>query len=442
MTAIENVMNGTAILAVVIFLISYALIISEKINRAIIALVGALLMILFGVINLHGASTEHIHWSAIFLLIGMMILVGITERSGFFKYIAVITAQKANGDPVKILVRLSILTAIGSAFIDNVTTVLIITPVIIAIARTLDISPIPFLISEILICNIGGASTLVGDPPNIMIGAAANISFNDFFLHMTPIIIILLILTILFLRFYYRSQLSVKEENKRKLAEIDAKSYLVNIPLMKKSLFVFGLTILGFLTHQFFDIEPATVAMSGATLLLVLEVKDDDTLENILHSVEWITIFFFFGLFVIVGGLVEVGVINLLASKMIELTGGSLEITSMAILWLAGVASAFVDNIPLVATLIPMIQDMSVQLNLESTAVSTLWWSLALGACLGGNGTIVASSANLIIVANAKKEGYPISFMTFFKIAAPVTIGTLIIASIYIYVAFLKLGFA
>lgn len=442
MTAIENVMNGPAILAVVIFLISYALIISEKINRAIIALVGALLMILFGVINLHGASTEHIHWSAIFLLIGMMILVGITERSGFFKYIAVITAQKANGDPVKILVRLSILTAVGSAFIDNVTTVLIITPVIIAIARTLDISPIPFLTSEILICNIGGASTLVGDPPNIMIGAAANISFNDFFAHMTPIIIILLILTILFLRFYYRSQLSVKEENKRKLAEIDAKSYLVNIPLMKKSLFVFGLTILGFLTHQFFNIEPATVAMSGATLLLVLEVKDDDTLENILHSVEWVTIFFFFGLFVIVGGLVEVGVINLLASKMIELTGGSLEITSMAILWLAGIASAFVDNIPLVATLIPMIQDMSVQLNLESTAVSTLWWSLALGACLGGNGTIVASSANLIIVANAKKEGYPISFMTFFKIAAPVTIGTLIIASVYIYVAFLKLGFA
>lgn len=442
MTATANLMNTTTILAVIIFLVSYGLIVAEKINRSIIALAGALLMILFGIITLHEAYTEHIHWSALFLLIGMMIMVGITNRSGVFQYIAVVTAQKSGGDPIKILIRLSILTAVGSAFIDNVTTVLLITPIMITISEILKVSPIPFLITEILICNIGGAATLVGDPPNIMIGAAAKISFNDFLIHMTPIILILLVLTILFLKVFYKSQLHAEIKDEKRLMEVDAKAYLLDVPLMKKSLFVMALTVVGFLTHQFLHIEPATVAMSGAVLLMVLTIRDDDTLEETLHSVEWITIFFFFGLFILVGGLVEVGVINLLASKMIALTGGNLEITAMAILWLSGIASAFMDNMPLVATVIPMIQDMQIQMNLNATESATLWWSLALGACLGGNGTIIASSANLVVIANAKKQGYPITFLQFTKICGPVSIATLIVASIYVYVVFLKLGLA
>ncbi|SHN65771.1 ArsB/NhaD family transporter [Desulfitobacterium chlororespirans] len=438
---VGNVESKQVIIAIVIFLTSYAVIVSEKINRSIIALCGALLMVIFGIVDLHDAYTEHIHWATIFLLLGMMILVGITNKSGIFQYIAVKTAQSANGDPVKILVRLALLTAVGSAFIDNVTTVLLITPITIAIARILHISSFPFLITEILVCNIGGAATLVGDPPNIMIGVAADISFNDFLLHITPIIVIIMLITVAYLKYFFGKQLHVQEQYVRQLMDIDAREYIRDTTLAKKSLFVFALTLLGFVLHQFLHLEPAVVALSGATLLMLIGVKDSE-LEEVFHSVEWVTIFFFAGLFVLVGGLVEVGVISRAAAWMIEVTGGDMVFTSLVLLWGAGFASAFVDNIPLVATMIPMIQDMSIQLALPQVETATLWWSLALGACLGGNGTLIASSANLVVASIAVREGEPISFTDFLKVSIPVTLISLALASVYVYVVFVKLGFA
>ncbi|WP_347490627.1 ArsB/NhaD family transporter [Desulfoscipio sp. XC116] len=437
----QNLAGWQTIVAVVIFLTSYALIISEKINRSIIAMCGALLMIILGIVDLHEAYTEYIHWATIFLLLGMMILVGITNKSGIFQYIAVKTAQSANGDPVKILVRLALLTAVVSAFVDIVTTVLLITPFTIAITRALHIRPFPFLVTEIFACNIGGAATLVGDPPNIMIGVAADISFNDFLVHITPIIIVILLITIAYLKFFFGKQLQVQEKYRQQLMDIDAKDYIRNSALAKKSIFVFALTLLGFVLHQFLHLEPAVVALSGATLLMLIGVKESD-LDEVFHSVEWITIFFFAGLFILVGGLVEVGLISKAASWMIEVTGGNMALTSLVIMWGAGLASAFVDNIPLVVTLIPMIQDMIIQLTLPQVQASTLWWSLALGACLGGNGTLIASSANLIVASIAAREEESISFINFLKASIPVTLLSLILATVYVYIVFIKIGFA
>jgi len=440
-TLIQSIDGLQVILATVIFLVCYALIIAEKINRAVIAMAGALLMLLLGIVNLHDAYTVHIHWETIFLLLGMMMLVKLATKSGIFQFIAIKTAQSSQGDPKKILVRLAILTAIGSAFIDNVTMVLLIAPITIAIAEMLRIKPGPFLITQILVCNIGGAATLIGDPPNIMIGSAAGLSFNDFLIHMTPIVIILLFITILGLKRYYAKHLRIEEEYKNKLMKTNANDFIHNKTLAIKSVVVLGITFLGFLTHQFLHIEPATVAMLGATLLLVIGAKSS-VVEEVLHSVEWVTIFFFAGLFVLVGGLVEVGIIKMIATWLLDITGGDITLTSLALLWGAGIASAFVDNIPLVATMIPMVNDMTTQLLITPVEAHTLWWSLALGACLGGNGTLIASSANLIVAAVAAREGTPISFISFLKISVPVTLITLAIASIYAYVVFILLGFA
>jgi Na+/H+ antiporter NhaD/arsenite permease-like protein len=373
----------------------------------------------------------------------MMIMVGIINKSGIFHYIAVRTAQGARGNPLRILFRLGLLTAAGSAFVDNVTTVLIIVPITLAITTILRISPMPFLITEILICNIGGAATLVGDPPNIMIGGAADFSFNDFLIHITPVIVFLTLFTLFFLRFYFAKHLRVEAQHKAKLMEADPKDYIRDSALAKKSLFVFLLTLVGFLTHQLFHVEPAVVALSGGTLLLLIGIKDKDV-EEIFHTVEWGTIFFFAGLFVLVGGLVDVGIMQNLASGMIHITEGNVVFTSLVMLWGAGLASAFVDNIPLVATMIPLIQDMGAQLAWTPGGweLSTLWWSLALGACLGGNGTLIASSANLIVASIAAREGTPISFTDFLKVSIPVTLMTLSLATIYVYIVFIIFRFA
>jgi Na+/H+ antiporter NhaD/arsenite permease-like protein len=437
----QNLGSWQVIAAAVIFITSYAFIISEKINRSIIAMCGALLMVILGIVDLHVAYTEHIHWETIFLLLGMMILVGIANKSGIFHYIAIKAAQSANGDPVKILTRLALLTALGAALIDNVTMVLLIASITIVIARVLHMNPAPFLITEILICNIGGAATLVGDPPNIMIGAAAGVSFNDFLVHITPIIITLVFITMIFLKYYFKKHLHVDEKYQQKLMDVDPKEYIRDTELMKKSIFAFALTFLGFVLHQFLHIEPAVVALSGATILMLIGTKESD-LEEVFHSVEWVTIFFFVGLFVLVGGLVDVGIIKQAASWMIEVTSGNIALTSLIILWGAGIASAFVDNIPLVATMIPMVQEMGVQLALPAVEISTLWWSLALGACLGGNGTLIASSANLIVASIAVREGAPISFVDFLKVSIPVTLISLLVATGYVYFVFIKLGFA
>ena len=427
--------------AAAIFLICYGIIISEKINRSIVALCGALLVTILGIVELSAAYTEHIDWATIFLILGMMILVGISKMSGIFEYIAISATKSANGNPARILVRLALLTAAGAAFVDNVTAVLLIAPITIAISEILHIKPTPFLITQILICNIGGAATLVGDPPNIMIGMAAGFSFNDFLIHQTPVIVALTLITIYYLRFHFAKQLHVEEQYKRELMEANPRDYIRDIVLAKKSIFVFALTLFGFFIHDYLSIEPAVVALSGGTVLMLIGIKDNDV-DKVFHSVDWVTIFFFAGLFVLVGGLVEVGIIHKLASWMLAATGGDLVYTSFSILWGAGLASAFVDNIPLVATMIPMVQEMGAQMSLSLSEIHTLWWSLALGACLGGNGTLIASAANLIVANVAAREGTPISFIEFLKISIPVTLVTLLLGTVYVYIFFIRLGLA
>ena len=429
------------IAAVVIFIACYVLIVSEKVDRSLVAICGALLVIILGIVDFHDSYVKYIHWETLFLLLGMMMLIGIASRSGIFQYIAIRTAQSAGGNPVRILVRLAILSAAASAFIDNITMVLLIVPITIAIAELLHISPTPFLITQIFAINLGGGATLVGDPSNIIIGTAASLSFNDFLLHLTPIMLVLIILTILFAMFYFKKNLNIKDKYKDTLMDTDPSDYIADSALAKKSVVIFILTLIGFLTHQYLNLEPAVVALTGSASLMLIGTSRKDMLE-IYHSVEWVTIFFFSGLFVLVGGLVEVGIINKMATWMVSVTGDSIVLSSLSILWGIGILSSFVDNIPLVATMTPLIHDMCSQMTLAPSEVNTLWWSLALGVCLGANGTLIAASANLIVATLAARNDTPISFVDFLKISIMVAPVSLVIATIYVFLVFLKIGFA
>ena len=431
-------MNVT-FLAISIFLVIYALIISEKIHRAVVAGFGAALMVGLGIMDAHKAFTHYIEWNTIVLLIGMMILVSITNRTGVFQWLAIKTAQWVKGNPIQLLIVLSLLTAILSALLDNVTTVLLIVPITFSITRLLKVNPIPFLISEVLASNIGGTATLIGDPPNIMIGAAnPHLTFNAFLLHLAPIAVVILIVTLVILYFLYRNQLTVKEENRQKIFALRAEEEIQDIPLMKKSLFVLGLTILGFTLHSVLHLEASVIAFAGASLLMLIGLKEKEV-EKALASVEWGTIFFFAGLFVLVGGLQEVGVIRAIAKGVLDITDGDLSLAAVLILWISGVASATIDNIPFVATMIPLVQEMAngLGLSVDAPAINTLWWSLALGACLGGNGTVLGASANVIVSGMAAKEGKGFSYIQFLLVGAPITIVSLVIAHLYIFLRYL-----
>ena len=420
--------------AVFIFLLTYAIIITEKMNRAVIALFGAVMMLLLGIVDMHTGFADYIEWSTIFLLIGMMILVGIAGKTGIFQYIAVKAAQRANGNPVKILIILSLLTAVGSAFLDNMTTVLLIVPITFSITRILKISPMPYLISQILSSNIGGMATLIGNPPNIMIGSAnPHLSFNDFIIHLAPVAFVIMIITIVLLVWLYRRKLTVSEESKQELKALSAEACIHDRKLMRKSVFVMLLTIAGFILHAVLHVEAAVIALSGAALLMVIGISKHDA-EEVFDYVEWKTIFFFIGLFILVGGMTEVGVIGKLATMTLQITSGDRTYTSLLILWVSGIASATIDNIPFVATMIPLIQNLGTEMNLGSTdALNPLWWSLALGACLGGNGTLIGASANVIVAGLAAREEKSLSYVEFLKIGAPLTLASLVISTGYVY---------
>ncbi|MBO9130650.1 ArsB/NhaD family transporter [Bacillus sp. 165] len=425
--------------AIAVFLITYAFIISEKINRAVIALLGASLMVIIGVVDLHNAFTHHIEWGTITLLIGMMILVNITSKSGVFQYVAIKSAKMAKGNPINILIILSLLTAVGSAFLDNVTTVLLVVPVTLSITRILNVNPVPYLMSEIIFSNIGGTATLIGDPPNIMIGSAnKHLDFNAFLLNLAPVVVIIIAVTAVMIYLFYRKQLKTDAIQIQKLMGLDEKQYIKDHVLMKKSLAVLGATILGFVLHSVFHLDAALVAITGATVLMLIAVKEHD-IEEVFAHVEWVTIFFFAGLFTLVGGLIDIGLIKTLAQKVLDITGGDIKFASVLILWVSGIASATIDNIPFVATMIPLINDMAVGLGLtpSSAEIDVLWWSLALGACLGGNGTLIGASANVIVAGIASREGHGFSYMKFLKLGAPITIVSLIIAHVYIYLRYL-----
>lgn len=425
-------MQEQAILAIGIFLVIYAIIISEKIHRTIIAMIGGILMVLFGIVD-QETAIHYIDFNTLGLLTGMMIIVSITAETGVFKYIAIWAAKKAKGEPMRILIALGILTALASAFLDNVTTVLLMVPVTFSITKQLRINPMPFLLTEIFASNIGGTSTLIGDPPNIMIGSAVKeLTFMAFIDNLFLISFLILFVTLAILALWYRKEMKTSPELKQSIMHLDERSEITDKKLLRKCLLILALTIGGFFVHQLLHVESATVALTGAFLLLLL--TGERYMEEAIAKVEWTTLFFFIGLFVLVAGLIETGVISKLASYAMGLTGGEVGPTAMLILWMSAIASAFVDNIPFVATMIPMIQDMG---TMGITNLDPLWWSLSLGACLGGNGTLIGASANVIVAGLAAKEGHHISFVKFLVIGFPLMLVSIVISTIYVYLRYL-----
>lgn len=415
------------IIATSVFLITYAVIVSEKIHRTVAALVGAALVVITGII-VPEKAVHAIDFNTIGLLVGMMIIVGITRLTGVFEYLAVKAAKRAQGEPLKIIAALSLITAVLSALLDNVTTVLLIVPVTFAIARQLEINPLPFLIAEIIASNIGGTATLIGDPPNIMIGSATGLGFMDFVFNLTPVVVVIYILSIFLIRIIYRDQMVARAELQVGIMELNERDEIKDPALLRKCLAVLSLTVLGFVLHQYVHLESSVIALSGASLLLLITGEDP---EHSLQVVEWPVIFFFIGLFVVVGALEEVGVIEAVARWALDVTGGNVLPTGLLILWLSAIASAFVDNIPFVATMIPLIQDMGRLGGI--TDLNFLWWSLSLGACLGGNGTIIGASANVVVVGMAEKRDTYISFIGFMKVAFPLMLMSIVISMGYLF---------
>ncbi|MBR1697711.1 MAG: ArsB/NhaD family transporter [Anaerovibrio sp.] len=424
----------TTTIAVVIFVAAYALIISEKVHRTIVGIVGAMLMILCGILS-QEVAIHHIDFNTLGLLIGMMTIVNITAETGLFNFLAIWAAQRVKANPMKLLLALALLTAVCSALLDNVTTVLLTVPVTFSITSQLKVDVKPFLIAQILASNIGGTATLVGDPPNIMIGSAVGLSFMDFIIHLTLPAIIIFLVTVFLLEMIYGKSLHTTPELQEQVMKLNAAKQISNKPLMKKCLVVLALTMSLFVAHSALGLESATAALSGAGLLLLITfTRDEEMIAKVLSKVEWTAIFFFAGLFILVGGLVETGVIKWLAEEGIKITHGSVEGTAILILWMSAIASAFVDNIPFVATMIPLIKDMGAMglSNLEP-----MWWSLALGACLGGNGTLIGASANVVVASMAAQHGRQISFIGFMKIAFPLMILSIIISTAYVYLRYL-----
>ncbi|HWQ76431.1 MAG TPA: ArsB/NhaD family transporter [Syntrophomonas sp.] len=416
--------------AAILFIIVYGIIISEKVNRTIIALCGGFLLIMLGILN-QAEALDFVDWNTIFLLLGMMVIVGIARKSGLFEFMAVFATQRTGGDPVKVMIALAVVTAIASAFLDNVTTVLLIVPITLTICYQLNIAPVPLLITQIFASNIGGTATLIGDPPNIMIGSAAGLGFMDFVKNLAPVIIIIFIVTIFIFKLIYGKKLNTSEESKAAIRALKPADSIKDYVLLKKSLLVLGLVILGFVLHQSLHLESATIAMSGAALLMLITKTDPD---EILGTVEWGTLFFFIGLFIVVGGLVKVGIITTLAQGAVNMTQGNLTATTMLILWFSAIASAFVDNIPFVATFIPLIKDIGVIGGMDT---APLWWALSLGACLGGNGTIIGASANVVVSGIAAREGHPLFFVRYMKIAFPVMLISVAISMAYLLLFYL-----
>ncbi len=393
-------MEMNAIISVAVFIAVYALLIWDRIDRAVVSMLGAGMLIYLGVITQEKA-VHSIDFNTIGLLVGMMAIVTVCQKTGMFQFLAIKSAKLAEGDPWRILVYLSIITALLSALLDNVTTVLLIAPITLLITDELDLNPYPFLAAQILSSNIGGAATLIGDPPNIMIGSAVGLSFIDFVWNVGPLMPVVMVATFFVLGFIYKKSLIVSDERKERIMQFREADALGDKVLLIKCLAVLTAVIIGFTAQDAFHIEPATTALFGAAILLLITGED---LHNVMGKVEWTTIFFFIGLFVVVHGMVEVGVIGTLATKVLAVTGGDVTTTTYLVLWVSAVASALVDNIPFVATMIPLIENLGPELGGEE-ALMPLWWALSIGACLGGNGSIIGASANVIVAGTRSMTG-------------------------------------
>jgi Na+/H+ antiporter NhaD/arsenite permease-like protein len=431
--------------ATAIFLLAYAAIISEKIHKTIIAIFGAGLILIFKILQQHEAfhiEEFGIDWNVIFLLISMMVIINLMRPTGVFEYIAIKSAKWGKGEPFRIMAIFAIVTAVLSAFLDNVTTVLLITPVTLLIADALEVDPIPYLISCALASNIGGTATLIGDPPNIMIASKAQLDFMAFIYHLAPVVAVIMIFYLFAIKFIWGKKLKTREELKKRIMEMNENEAIKDPVMLKKSLTVLAIVLTGFVFHGVLHFQPATIALFGAGLLLLLSKTHEP--HHILAEIEWPTIFFFMGLFIIVGGVVKVGLIKWMSIQILDLTQGNMFATSMVVMWFSAFASAIVDNIPYVATMNPLIIDMARQLwpnlsgiqLLQHPDLMPIWWSLALGACLGGNGSAIGASANVIVVGMSEKAGSKVSFMKFMAYGMPLMIMTVLISTIYVWLRY------
>lgn len=411
-----------------IFLITYALIVTERVHRTLAALLGGLAMILLGVLP-QELAFHAVDWNVIFLLAGMMSIANVLRETGLFQWVAVQAVKLGRGDPYRILILLALVTALASALLDNVTIVVLVVPVTLFVAASLQVSPLPFLIAEILASNIGGTATLIGDPPNILIGSAARIDFLTFTAHLAPISLAILAAFVGLAWLMFRRDLQGQEGVQADLEALETAELIADRATLRKALTVMALVLLGFLAHGAMGLEPATIALSGATLLMIWGRNDP---HHVLREIEWTTLFFFVGLFITVEAVVQVGIIERVARAALALTGGDLARTSMLLIWFSALSSGIVDNIPYTATMIPVVESLG-----QAMPVTPLWWSLALGACLGGNLTLVGASANVVVASMAERSGHPIRFGHFLRYGLVTTLVSLVLASLYVWLRYL-----
>jgi Na+/H+ antiporter NhaD/arsenite permease-like protein len=429
-------MSGEELLAGGVFLAVYSLIVTERVHRTLAALLGAVVVIGLGLIDQHEAfSQDVVDFNVIFLLAGMMIIANILGKTGIFQWLAVEAVRRAEGRPYRLMVMMSLITAVVSMFLDNVTTVVLMTPVTFFVAERLGMSPVPFLISQILASNIGGTATLIGDPPNIIIGSRFDKDFNDFLLNAAPAAIVSLIVYLGFARWLFRNDLAsavqaLEPEDIERLVTAERK--IEDPRLMRLGLSVLSVTILGFLLARTFGLEGATIALAGAVVLMILAKQN---VHEVLKDVEWSTLLFFIGLFIVVGAVVKSGLISDLAKQALALTGGRSEVAALLVLWMSAVLSAIVDNIPYTITMIPLVQELGQGVNVEP-----LIWALVLGADMGGNATIVGASANVVVSSLSEARGHPISFLGYLKYGVPATVLTMIVCTIDIVIRYVVLA--
>jgi Na+/H+ antiporter NhaD/arsenite permease-like protein len=415
---------------------TYAAIMSEKLNRAIVALLGAGLMISLGLLNQEQAVAG-IDFNTLALLTGMMLIVAITRRCGVFQYVAIVAARAARASPAGVLVLLAVVTAVFSAFLDNVTTVLLVAPVTLVICRELKVTPYPYLFAEIFASNIGGTATLIGDPPNILIGSAVGLTFMDFVYALAPVCVVVLALNCLCIHFIWGRKLHASPEARARVMALDHRAAITEPRLMKQSVSVIAAVVLAFATARFIHLEAGTIALFGAAILLLLDnlgrssEQQHERLVESFNEVEWITIFFFVGLFIVVAGVEHAGLLRLLADALVSATGGDMKALAIAILWASAILSAIIDNIPFVATMIPLIKSMAPALGGDQ-AILPLWWALSLGACFGGNGTLIGASANLTVAGIGERAGVPFRFLEFMKVAFPLMLMSIAVSHVYL----------
>jgi anion transporter len=417
-------------LAIAIFAIAYVFIATEKISRVAVALAGAALMVVVGATDADKAFYSHetgIDWNVLFLLLGMMIIVGVIHKTGLFEFLAVTAIKKSKGNPKVAIVYLMVLTSLASAILDNVTTILLAVPMTIIVCKHLNVAPVPFILSQVFVSNIGGAATLVGDPPNIIIASKANLSFNSFLVHMAPMVILVLIVIIPLLVFVFRKQLKNTASDRAEVMSLDPHSFLKNPDLLRKSLGVLIIVMVAFVTHTFLHLEPSIIALFGAGILVAISgLKPKDYVQD----VEWSTLVFFAGLFIMVGGLVNAGALAEFADYLKTIFGDNTKLAAGSILGISAVLSGVVDNIPYVASMAPVVTELSQ--GLVGVQEHVLWWALAFGADFGGNATIIGASANVVAVGLAHKAGIKISYLQFAKYGILVTVVS--IAMVYPYI--------